>query len=133
MNKTVINILLVALIALDMAYFVVAFFFRDFWFATFHGTAYVDPEGLLPRAGAVWLAFSLVQFFTLVRWQSQPHWLAIAAGLRSSELFTEWTYVAFAHDLTTMGRIGLLASTPANMFICWYFYRSFLGITNRQP
>lgn len=132
MNKTVINVLLVGLIALDTAYFVIAFFFPDYWFAIFHGTAYVDPEGLLPRAGAVWLAFSLGQFVTLLKWQSQAHWLAIVAGLRSSELFTEWTYLAFARDITTMGKIGLLISTPANMFLCWYFYKSFMAITNRQ-
>ena len=131
-NKTVVNLLLIGLIALDLAYTVVAFFFRDFWFSAFHGTAYIDPEGLLPRSGAVWLAFSLVQFATLVQWRSKPHWLGITAGLRSAELFTEWTYLYCAHDITLLGKIGLLVSTPANALVCWYFYRSFMKSMSRQ-
>ena len=131
-NKTMLNLLLVSLIGLDLAYTVVAFFFRDLWFQAFHGTAYIDPEGLLPRSGAVWLAFALVQLATLLNWRSKPHWLAITAGLRSAELFTEWTYLYCAHDITSLGRVGLLASTPANALVCWFFYRSFLKTMNQQ-
>ena len=125
-NKTLVNIFLVALILLDLAYFIVAFFFRDFWFAQIHGTPYDDPQGLLPRAGAVWFSFVVFQSLTLFKWRSRPYWLAITAGLRSAELFTEWTYCYFAHDLTATGKIGLLVSTPANMIICWFFFRTFL-------
>jgi hypothetical protein len=131
-NKTVINLLLIGLIVLDLTYTIVGFFFRDFWFAAFHGVPYVDPEGLLPRASAVWLAFTLIQCITLFKWQTQSYWLAITAGLRSAELFTEWTYLYFAHDLTSLGRIGLLISTPANMVVCWFFFRSYLNSNDQD-
>jgi hypothetical protein len=125
-NKTVINLLLVGLIILDGVYVVIAFFFPEWWFASLHGVPYVDPEGLLPRAGAVWLAFVIVQLLALIKWQSRVYWLAVTAGLRSAELFTEWTYLLSAHDMTTTGQIGLLLSTPANMVVCWFFFQSFL-------
>jgi hypothetical protein len=129
-NKTIINSLLAGLVILDGAYVIVAFFFPEWWFASLHGVAYVDPEGLLPRAGAVWLAFVFVQLLTLTKWQSRSYWLAITAGLRSAELFTEWTYLFFAHDMTIGGKIGLFLSTPANMVVCWFFFQSFLKQSN---
>ena len=130
-NRLVINILLLGLVVLDAAYVVVVLFFPDLWFNYFHGIPYLDPEGLLRRAGAVWLSFTLIQLVAYLRWQSEPYWLAIIAGLRSAELFTEWTYLYFARDITSMGRIGLLVSTPANMIVCWFFFKAFLANGNR--
>lgn len=130
-NRLIINLLLIGLVLLDAAYVIVVWFFPDLWFGYFHGISYVDPEGLLRRAGAVWVAFTLVQMTALIKWQSQPYWLAIVAGLRSAELFTEWTYLYFAHDITPMGRIGLLVSTPANMVVCWFFFKAFLNQWNK--
>jgi len=125
-NKTVINALLIGLILLDAAYVVVVWFFPDIWFGYFHGIPYNDPEGLLRRAGAVWLAFTVVQLVTCIKWPSEPYWLAVVAGLRSAELFTEWTYLCVARDLTPMGKIGLLISTPANLIVCLFFFKAFL-------
>ena len=130
-NKLLFNLLLLGLVALDAAYVVVVFFFPDLWFNYFHGISYVDPEGLLRRAGAVWLSFVIVQLIAYLKWQSQPYWLAIVAGLRSAELFTEWTYLYCAQDITPMGRIGLLLSTPANMIVCWFFFKAFLDNGNK--
>ena len=127
-NKVVINSLLVGLILLDAFYVIIVFCFPEQWFAMLHGVPYTDPEGLLPRAGAVWLAFVIIQIFTLVKWQSQVYWLAITTGLRSAEIFTEWTYLLFANDITTAGKVGLLLSTPANIVVCWFFFQSYLKV-----
>ena len=127
-QKTLIKVLLLVLVALDLIYSVIAFLFPEFWFKTIHGAPYIDPEGLLRRTGAVWVAFTLFQFIAYFKWQEHPYWLAIVAGLRFSELIADWTYLYFAQDITSSGRLGLLLSTPANLVICWFLLRSFLKL-----
>ena len=114
-KRWTIDATLAALLALDLTLAVWAFAFPDAWFAAFHGVARVDPEGLLPRMGANWSAFALFQATALARWRKQPVWLAVAAGLRLSDIFTDWTYLAACHEITWFGRAALLAAGPANV------------------
>jgi hypothetical protein len=102
--------LLVALVALDVALAALALLWPQTWFALFHDAPYVDPAGLLRRTGAGWAAFALVQAIAAWRWRASPVWLGVVAGVRWTELFTDWTYLAVAEHVTTAARVGLVAA-----------------------
>jgi hypothetical protein len=88
----------------------------DLWFHVFH---HADPLGfdvaLLRRAGGQWAAFALVQAIALLRWRTQPLWLVIVAGARTSDLFTDLSYIAAVPSLTTFGWIALLPPAFLNL------------------
>jgi len=109
------NLLLAALVLLDVVLSGTCLVFPALWFKWFHGTPYVDPQGLLRRTGAVWAAFTLLQLIALFRWQKFPHWLVLIAGVRLTEIFSDWTYLAFCSNITCIGRAALLISPPANL------------------
>jgi hypothetical protein len=132
MSKKAVNVLLVVLILLDVIYDVVIFFSPETWFRVMHGAPYIDPEGLLRRTAAVWAAFVLWQTIALVRWKKGPHWLMLVAGIRWTEIFADWTYLYFAHSITTVGRLGLLSAAPINLLCGWFFYRSYFKATQPQ-
>ena len=130
MTPTVVSRTLAGLTLLDLAYFVVIFVSPGTWNRLFHGTSYVDRQGLLHRMGASWLAFAFFQGVALLRWREHPHWLALVAGIRSSELLSDWVLALFAERLTVGGRIGLLVASPFNILMTWFFlrgYRRFKG------
>ena len=87
------------------------------WFELFHAAPAVDPQALLQRTGAVWIAFTVLQFVAAARWQRQLHWLPIIAGVRWTELFSDWTYAALAQQVTPSGKIGLFIAPPANLVL----------------
>ena len=120
-----IDVLLISLIVLDVTLSTAAFCCPRFWFTIFHGAEYVDPQGLLPRMAANWAAFALLQIIAYRKWKAQPHWLAVIAGVRLSDMFTDWTYLYFCQDITPFGRIGLFAMSPANVLIGWYLLRAY--------
>jgi hypothetical protein len=127
-----INVLLFFLIALDAALSILAIAFPDLWFRLIHDRPYIDPQGLLRRTGAVWAAFTLLQALAYVRWQAQPYWLVVVAGVRLTELFSDWTYVYVAQQVTWSGRVGLLIAPPANLAMGWFLIKSFVQITGRR-
>jgi hypothetical protein len=122
-RKRTIDAILLSLLLLDVTLSVWAFFFPDAWFSVFHGVPRVDPQGLLPRMAANWAAFAVFQTVALVRWRRRPYWLAVAAGLRLSDIFTDWTYLVACHDVTWFGRIALLAASPMNVLAGWQLLR----------
>lgn len=124
-NKKAVDGLLVLLILLDVVYDIVIFFSPETWFRVMHGAPYIDPEGLLRRTAAVWAAFVLWQTIALFKWKQHPHWLMLVAGIRWTEIFADWTYLYFAQHITMIGRVGLLAAGPVNLFCGWFFYRSY--------
>ena len=115
LNRAQVNIFLVALVLLDVFLSTVAIVFPERWCATFHGLPYDDPAGLLRRTGAVWVAFTLLQAIALFRWQKQPYWLVLIAGVRFTELFSDWVTIFAARHMTTLGTVGLLFSPPGNL------------------
>lgn len=127
-SKTIISLLLGFLVLLDIVLFTLALFYPQTWFDLFHGQPYVDPQGLLRRTGGVWVAFTLLQFVALVKWKQQPYWLAVIAGVRLTEMFSDWVYLYFAQDITLFGRIGLFISPLANMAFGWFLIKSYLKI-----
>src|SRR5262249_7681168 len=112
-----IDLVLGALLALDVTLTVAAFGLPDLWFKLFHGVPYDDPEGFLRRCGANWAAFALFQAIALARWRREPSWLAVTAGLRLGDIFTDWTYLAFARDVTSFAKLSLAATSPANLVV----------------
>jgi len=96
----------------------------DLWFEVFHGVPYSDPEGFLRRCGANWAAFALFQAIAFLRWRQAPYWIAVVAGIRLSDIFTDWTYLAFAAHITPLGALGLALSSPMNMIAgAWLLHR----------
>jgi hypothetical protein len=125
-HRNAVRVLLIFLVVLDIVLSTIAICYPETWFRIFHGVEYVDPQGLLRRTGALWVAFTLFQAVALFRWEKQPYWLAVVAGIRLTELFSDWTYLYFAQNITTYGRIGLLIAPPGNLLFGWYLIRSYL-------
>lgn len=126
-------VLLAFLVVLDIVLSTVAICYPDYWFQTFHGAPYVDPQGLLRRTGAVWVAFTLLQLIALFRWEKEPWWLVLIAGVRLTELFSDWTYIYFAQSLTTRGWIGLFIAPPGNLAFGLYLVWVYLKIRKGHP
>ena len=120
-----INTLLLALVVYDVVLSATCLIRPDLWYRYIHGAEYIDPQGLLLRTGAVWAAFSLFQIIARFKWEVQPYWLTLIAGIRLSEVFSDWTYLYVAQDITTFGWIGLFVNPPMNLFLGWYFIRAY--------
>lgn len=103
-----------------------ALLFPDVWFRQFHGVARVDPQALLARTGAIWAAFALFHLIAWRVWTRHAYWLVIVGGMRLSEVFADWTYLALAQDITTGGRIGLLLAGPSNLIVALFFIHGYL-------
>ena len=127
-SKRVIKLLLLFLVVLDVVLSTLALFFPETWFRIFHGAPYIDPQGLLRRTGAVWVAFTLLQIIAYIRWERRPYWLVLIAGVRLTELFSDWAYLYFAQSITWSGRLSLLIAPPGNLIMGWFLIKSFLRI-----
>lgn len=96
----------------DSALFLMSWLAPNIWFQLFHT---VTPSALesafLRRSGGQWAAFALAQAITLWRWKKNPVWLAVTAGVRFSDLFTDISYIVAVPSLTTLGWVCL--SPPA--------------------
>jgi hypothetical protein len=119
LNVAQVNVFLVALVLLDVVLSTIALAFPQRWTELFHGLPYQDPAGLLRRTGAVWAAFVVLQAIAVFRWQKQPYWLTLIAGVRLTELFSDWVTLLFAQQMTTLGTIGLLIAPPGNLVFGW--------------
>jgi hypothetical protein len=113
------NIILVYLwvaLAEDTVLFLMAWLAPDIWFRVFHGLAPAGLEiALLRRSGGQWAAFALAQAITLWRWRKDPVWLAVSAGVRFSDLFTDISYILAVPSLTTLGWVFLLPPPLLNL------------------
>jgi len=126
------NLLLAGLVVLDIVLSGTCLFFPDLWFRWFHGAPYVDPQGLLRRTGAVWAAFTFLQFIALIRWQRYPHWLVLVAGVRLTDI-SDWTYLFFCSNITWFGRMALFISPPANLALGWILLRTWARVADASP
>lgn len=126
--RVTINLLLVFLVLLDIVLSTLCFFFPEAWFCLFHNAPYIDPQGLLRRTGAVWAAFALFQLIALLRWREQPYWLSLAAGIRLTEVFSDWVYLYTAESITLFGKIGLSIAPLANVLFAWILIKGYLRL-----
>jgi len=124
-----VYLLLGCLVVLDLVLSIASLFFPEWWYQTIHGVSYVDPQGLLKRTGAIWVAFTVLQLIAFFQWERSPWWLVLIAGVRFTELFSEWTYLYFAKDVTFGGRLGLFVAPIANLVFGWFLIRSSFKVT----
>src|SRR5262252_8233479 len=114
--KAAILIYLWLALAEDTILFVMTWVAPDLWFRVFHAAVPSPLEtAFLRRTGGQWAAFALAQALTLWRWQKNPVWLAVAAGVRFSDLFTDLLYVLNVPTLTTLGWVLLLPPPVLNL------------------
>lgn len=123
--RALVKLLLIFLIIKDIILFTLCFWFPEVWYKIFHGAPYVDPQGLLQRTGAVWLAFTLLQIIAFLRWEKEPFWLPVIAGVRLTEIFSDWVYIYVASSMTWFGRLALFIVAPGNLafgiFLIWVY------------
>jgi len=111
----IVTYLWVALVE-DTILFVMAWIAPDIWFRLFHIAAPTGLEiALLHRSAVQWAAFALAHAITLWRWRTDPVWLAVSAGVRFSDLFTDVSYIVAVPSLTTLGWILLLPPPFLNL------------------
>ncbi len=102
--KTVILLFLWAALVEDTGLFVMAWLAPDLWFRVLHAGVPAGLEtALLRRSAGQWAAFALAQALTLWRWRRARVWLAVSAGVRFSDLFTDVSYILAVPSLTTLG------------------------------
>lgn len=124
-NATLVYALLGFLVALDVVLATCALALPNTWFAVMHDRPYIDPAGLLRRTGAVWVAFLLLQAIALVRWRRAPYWLALIAGVRLTEIFSDLTTLAVADHVTWFARLTLPMATLTNLVVGWFLIVSY--------
>jgi hypothetical protein len=114
--RAVILVYLWVALVEDTALFLTAWLAPDLWFKVFHASTPAGLEvALLRRSAGQWAAFALAQAITLWRWRKEPVWLAVAAGIRFSDLFTDISYILAVPSLTTAGWCLLLPPPLLNL------------------
>jgi hypothetical protein len=104
--KILILIYLWGALVEDITIFAISWIAPQVWFHLFHHSTGAGIEvALLRRSGGQWLAFALGQAITLWQWRRRPEWLAVAAGIRLSDLFTDLSYLIAAPSLTRFGQM----------------------------
>lgn len=127
-NDRTIQAVLTALVLFDAILVVWAFAFPDLWFDVFHTAAQGSPGAVLflRRCGGNWAAFLLFQSLAWAYWKEHHFWLAIVAGLRFGDIFTDPVYALMSDDPTWLSWVGLPAAGLINLALGWYFLTCFL-------
>jgi hypothetical protein len=100
----------------DTVIFVLAWVAPDLWFRLFHDSVPTGLEvALLRRSAGQWAAFALAQAIALWCWRRRPEWLAVVAGIRFSDLFTDISYILAVPTLTRLGWVLLLPPALLNL------------------
>jgi uncharacterized membrane protein (DUF2068 family) len=124
-NERRIAGLLAFLAVFDVVLTVWAGAFPELWMAAFHGVALDDPQQLLRRCAANWAAFALVQAIAFARWREHPEWLAVVAGVRLSDIFTDATVIALARDTTWFAKATLAPMSVINLLMGLWLLRAY--------
>ncbi len=104
----------------DSVIFILAWAWPDLWFRLLHGMM-AAPGGaglevaLLRRGAGQWLGFALAQAIALWRWRREPEWLAVVAGARMTDMFTDISYMIAVPGLTGLGWALLLPPPVLNL------------------
>lgn len=122
-----VRIALAALVVLDVVLAGWGFFFPEAWFQLFHGADYVDPQALLRRCAANWLAFAVLEAVALARWERSPGWLLVVAGMRWGDALTDITCLAFASSTTVFSMIGFPLAGIGNVVLGVWLWRVHAG------
>jgi hypothetical protein len=117
---------LAGLVALDATLATWGAFFPGAWFRLFHGAAYVDPQGLLRRCAANWLAFSVLQSVAAASWRKSPWWLMLIAGCRLGDALTDVTCLMVCQSATVMAWVAFPVAGAGNVAVGVWLARTFL-------
>ncbi len=123
-DRAIDAVILVA-IAVDVVLVVRTGLDPAWWFDWLHGHRQPTSNELafLYRCAAHWAAFALFQGLALARWRAWHGWLLVLAGVRFSDVFTDWTYLASADSVSAVGAGGLAAPGFLNwgmaLFLVW--------------
>ncbi len=122
-----IHRIVTGLVLFDVVLVVWVFGLPDLWFTLFHQAA--EPTDLtllfLRRCGANWAAFALFQAIAWRRWKAEPIWLAVVAGVRLSDIFTDATYVLLASDATWFAWATLPGMSAINLWLGLHLLRAY--------
>ncbi len=124
-----IDLLLGSLVAFDLVLSLWGFLLPELWFRVWHGADYVDPQALLPRCAANWTAFLILQASALVAWRRAPWWLAVVAGVRLSDVFTDLTVSVMAESVPVHTRILFPLMGVGNLLLGLALLRLYHGQT----
>lgn len=128
-RRIFINFLLGFLCLLDVFLSFICVFSQGLWWnRLFYQIVPSQPTSLLYRMGAVWFAFVLIQGYAWRHWQKKPYWLTITAGVRLTEMFSDWIYLATTDNLTWFGHFGFVISPPMNVLFAWILINSYLKL-----
>jgi len=133
MSRRTVKLVLLALIILDIIFPVVIFGLHPLWPQLFHGMNHDDTLGLLQRLGAGWAAFAVWQIVAYLKWEREPGWLAVVAGIRWTEIWADWVYVYFADHSTLLAWVALGGASPVNLLAGWYFWRAYRFYKCKAP
>ncbi|MEZ0368422.1 MAG: hypothetical protein ACAI44_04960 [Candidatus Sericytochromatia bacterium] len=117
--------ILAALALLDLSLTIWAFGFPDLWFSFFHASPRVDPQALLYRCGANWLAFTIIQALALFKWRRQPWWLLLVAGCRLGDSLTDITCLLLSQKATLYAWLAFPAAGIGNLLLGTLLIRLF--------
>jgi hypothetical protein len=121
--------LLAFLILVDLVLSLVGFISPELWFDLIHGAPAIDPQRFMQRTAAAWAAFLVLQLIALVRFRRDPAWLAVIAGVRLGDMFTDWTHAVLAPDMTWFGDLCLLSASPINLLAGLFLLRAHRQLT----
>ena len=132
LRERAIPIVLAFLVVFDLALVVWVFGLPELWFDLFHTNSGASEKAylLLKRCGANWGAFAVVQAVAFVRWREESFWLAVVAGVRLSDVFTDPVYVIFAGDPSWFAVVNLPVMGVINLGLGVFFLRSYLELRN---
>jgi hypothetical protein len=118
----------------DTALVFIAWLRPEVWFHSFHNASPASFDiALLRRAAGQWAAFALAQAVALATWKKRPIWLAIVAGVRFSDLFTDIFYVLAVPSLTPFGWSCLLPPPVLNLVGVIIMLRGYRQLTSENP
>ncbi|MFD3330523.1 hypothetical protein [Streptomyces sp. NPDC058701] len=93
------------------------------WFVLLHGLRPPDRpvDAFLPRTGASWFMFAVLECAAALRWRTRPCWLSAVSAVRASDCLTDITYaVATPLPLTPAGGIALAGASAVNVWLAWF-------------
>ncbi|MFF3313768.1 hypothetical protein [Streptomyces sp. NPDC002952] len=132
-----ITALLWALAVFDLALTWTAWVDPGRWFVLLHGVpAPLDgsADGFLPRTGASWFMFAVLECAAALRWRQGGHWLAAIAAVRASDCLTDVTYaVATPLPLLPAAGIALIGASAVNVWLTWYLLQRHTAPRLRPP
>lgn len=119
-QTSIINLTLLNLVFIDLIVSILGFFFPEEWYSFFHDASYIDPQGLLYRSAASWVAFFIVQLVALIYWKKYVWMLILVAGCRLGDTFTDITCLIFSSSHTVWAFIVFPLAGIGNLAIGVY-------------